>query len=110
MVEVIRRDGPKATLVALMGVLVVITLTVGVGRHGLLTAGCAMLGTAAMLALAHLVGLKVNFLDFVALPLTMGIGTDYAANVLSRAREEGRGGTRRGGRTTGGGGVVLWGA
>jgi uncharacterized protein len=101
MVEVIRRDGPKATLVALAGVLVIITLTVGIGRHGLLTAACALLGTATMLALAHLAGLKVNFLDFVALPLTMGIGSDYAANVLSRAREEGRGGTRRALQTTG---------
>jgi uncharacterized membrane protein YdfJ with MMPL/SSD domain len=102
VVEAIRHDGPKATIVAFLGVLVVITLTMGVGRHGLLTAVSALLGTTAMLALSSLGGLKINFLDFVALPLTMGIGTDYAANVLSRAREEARGGARRAVLTTGG--------
>ena len=95
MVQVIRRDGPKATLAAFVGVLVVITLTMGLGRHGLLTALAATMGTTAMLALSSLVGLKINFLDFVALPLTMGIGTDYAANVLSRARQEATRGVRR---------------
>jgi predicted RND superfamily exporter protein len=102
MVEAIRRDGPRATLVAFVGVLVVIAFTMGLGRHGLLTAASATLGTATMLALSSLAGLKINFLDFVALPLTMGIGTDYAANVLSRAREESLGGVRRAVLTTGG--------
>jgi len=102
MVQVIRRDGPKATLAAFVGVLVVITLTMGLGRHGLLTALAATMGTTAMLALSSLVGLKINFLDFVALPLTMGIGTDYAANVLSRARQEATRGVRRAVQTTGG--------
>jgi uncharacterized protein len=101
MVEVIRRDGPKATMVALFGVLLVVAVTVGVGLHGALTAASAVLGAMAMLALAALAGLKVNFLDFVALPLTLGIGTDYAANVLLRSKQEGRGGARRALLTTG---------
>lgn len=102
VVEAIRRDGPRATIVAFVGVLVVIAMTMGVGRHGLLTALAAILGTTAMLALSALARLKINFLDFAALPLTMGIGTDYAANVLSRAREEARGGARNAVLTTGG--------
>ena len=101
MVEVIRRDGPKATLLAFFGVLVVVGVTVGLGLHGVLTAASAVMGALAMLALASLAGLKVNFLDFVALPLTLGIGTDYAANVLLRAKEEGTGGARRALFTTG---------
>jgi predicted RND superfamily exporter protein/uncharacterized membrane protein YbhN (UPF0104 family) len=102
MIEAIRRDGPKATLVALIGVLIVIALTMGVGRHGRLTALAAVFGTTAMLALSSLAGVKINFLDFVALPLTLGIGTDYAANVLSRAREDAHGATRHAVLTTGG--------
>jgi uncharacterized membrane protein YdfJ with MMPL/SSD domain len=88
MVRVIRSDGPQTTALALLGVLVMIGLTVGIDRHGVVTAACVSLGTLAMLALADVVRIKVNFLDFVALPLTLGIGTDYAANVLSRARQE----------------------
>jgi len=105
MIEAIRHDGTKVTFVAFVGVLLVIGLTMGVGRYGILTAVSATLGTTAMLTLAWLIGLKINFLDFVALPLTMGIGTDYAANVLGRAREEVRGGARPAVLTTGG--VVL---
>lgn len=102
MIEAIRRDGPRATLVALIGVLVVIALTMGLGRHGRLTALAAVFGATAMLALSSLAGVKINFLDFVALPLTLGIGNDYAANVLSRAREEAPGAARRAVLTTGG--------
>ena len=32
---------------------------------------------------------KINFLNFIALPITFGIGVDYAVNIFSRYREEG---------------------
>jgi len=32
--------------------------------------------------------LKINFLNFIALPITFGIGVDYAVNVFHRYREE----------------------
>jgi predicted RND superfamily exporter protein len=38
-----------------------------------------------MIALCALMGLKINFLDFVALPITLGLGIDYAINVADRA-------------------------
>jgi predicted RND superfamily exporter protein len=34
--------------------------------------------------------IKLNFLNFVALPITFGIGVDYAVNVMQHARLEGR--------------------
>ena len=37
-----------------------------------------------MVAACALLGLKVNFLDFVALPITLGLGIDYAINVAHR--------------------------
>jgi predicted RND superfamily exporter protein len=40
----------------------------------------------AMMAL----GIKVNFCNFVAFPITFGIGVEYAVNIMSRVRE-GRG-------------------
>src|SRR5207247_581233 len=59
-----------------------------------------MAGTAAFL------DEKVNFLNFVALPITFGIGVDYAVNVYSRYRAEGRGGIFAAVKNTGGA-VVL---
>jgi predicted RND superfamily exporter protein len=44
----------------------------------------------------------VNVLDFIALPITFGIGIDYAANLVLRRREEGPGSSVRVVETTGG--------
>src|SRR5581483_6307558 len=33
--------------------------------------------------------LKINFMNFVALPITLGVGADYAANIWARLRSEG---------------------
>jgi hypothetical protein len=33
-------------------------------------------------------GLKLNFLNFVALPITLGIGVDYAVNIFARVGAE----------------------
>ena len=54
-----------------------------------------------MLACAALLGLKINFLDFVALPITIGIGIEYAVNIVIRERQEGPGRGRAALATTG---------
>ena len=41
-----------------------------------------------MVAICALIGLKVNFLDFVALPITLGLGIDYAINVAHRHEQD----------------------
>jgi predicted RND superfamily exporter protein len=50
--------------------------------------------------------IKLNFLNFVALPLTFGIGVDYAVNVMWRANREGPKGALVAVEATGGA-VVL---
>src|SRR6185436_14290545 len=37
------------------------------------------------------ISLKLNFMNFVALPITLGVGADYAANIWARMRNEGVG-------------------
>ena len=38
---------------------------------------------------SSLAGLSVHFLDLIALPITVGIGIDYAVNLAARERQEG---------------------
>jgi predicted RND superfamily exporter protein len=59
-----------------------------------------------MLGGAALLGFKINFLDFVALPITIGIGIEYAVNIVTRARQEGETGGGTAVAATGGA-VVL---
>src|SRR5262249_51709117 len=95
-------DGPKATAAALAAAVLVVLLLVGLNRHSLVTLACCVSGTLLMLATTWLLGLKVNFLDFVALPITIGIGIDYSVNIAARERRDGPGTARRALATVGG--------
>jgi uncharacterized protein len=107
MLAAMERDGPRATLAAGIGSVLVVLLLVGRGRHGAVTLVCATLGTLAMMTGCWLVGLKINFLDFVALPITIGIGVDYAVNIAARARQMNGPHAGRRSLVTTGGAIVL---
>jgi uncharacterized protein len=87
MIAAMAHDGPRATLASILGSALVVVLLLGFGRYGRVTLLCAALGTTGMLSAAWLMNIKVNFLDFIALPITIGIGVDYAVNIAARARE-----------------------
>jgi len=87
MISMMRIDGPRATCIALAGSACVVLLLLGARRHGLVTLASASLGVLGMLSIVCLLGIKVNFLDFVALPITIGIGVDYAVNIAARAKQ-----------------------
>ncbi|HUS27423.1 MAG TPA: MMPL family transporter [Kofleriaceae bacterium] len=84
IVTSIERDGPVVTAVALGGLIIMVVLLVGRNRR----AAAVMIGTIGgavlLIAVCALFDLKVNFLDFVALPITLGLGIDYAINVAHR--------------------------
>jgi predicted RND superfamily exporter protein len=102
ILRALERDGPRATVASLFGVILFVVLLAGFGRDSLITLTCALAGTAAMLAAAWLFDIKVNFLDFIALPITLGISVDYSINVVARARGETVDIARRAIATTGG--------
>jgi uncharacterized protein len=89
VVEGVLSDGPRATLAAALGAILVVLLVIGRNRFALVTITCGFSGTLLMLGVSAVCGLKVNFLDFVALPITIGIGIEYAVNIITRARLEG---------------------
>jgi len=89
MITSISKDGPKATLFAFAAVLVLVLVIfprVGVATQVI---GALLLGVTWMVAVMVLRGYKINFLNFIALPITFGIGVDYAVNVYSRYRQDG---------------------
>lgn len=100
VIEAVLRDGPRATLASIAGAVLIVLLVVGRNRHALISIACGVAGTIAMLAIGSLLGLKVNFLDFVALPITIGIGIEYSVNIATRERQDGD--PRRALATTGG--------
>ncbi len=84
----IRRDGPRVTFVAGVGLLVMVVLVVGRSRRAVAVLVATAAGSLAMIAVCAVAGLKINFLDFVALPIALGLGIDYAINVADRAAHD----------------------
>lgn len=89
MVRAMERDGPVATLFAFLTVVVVTAVV----THRLVTT-LAILGSLLCAILLTVGGaawldVRLNFLNFVALPLTCGIGVEYAINLYERIRSTG---------------------
>ncbi|HUS64626.1 MAG TPA: MMPL family transporter, partial [Kofleriaceae bacterium] len=102
IIETMEHDAPRMIIFAVLGSIVAVFLVIGLRRHGLVTIACGMGGVVVMIAACALVGLKVHFLDLIALPITVGIGIDYAVNLAARERQEGDKGPHHLLRTTGG--------
>ena len=102
IVYAMKRDAPPMIAFSLLGSILAVFLVVGFRRHGVVTIVCALAGVVLMIAACALIGLPVHFLDLIALPISIGIGIDYAVNLAARDREEGERGPRHLLATTGG--------
>ncbi len=84
---------------------VMITFRSG-GWHAITVVFALGVGVAGEVAFLYFAGVRINYLNFVALPITFGIGVDYAVNVVQRYRADGSQDILAALRTTGGA-VVL---
>jgi len=74
-------------------------------RRGLATPfviGSLLVGVAWLLGATIGLGIKINFVNFIAFPITFGIGVDYAVNVMARYLRDGRRDIEAAVRETGG--------
>lgn len=86
MLESMRRDGPLASLVALVAVVAVVVVAARDARvaASVLAALCA--SVVCLLGVAAHLGVRVHYVNFVALPITLGIGCEYPFNIADRVR------------------------
>jgi uncharacterized protein len=102
IISSISRDGPLATIAALIGVIVLVTAIFRFNRSTLLIIGSLLLGVLWLTAAILLLKVKVNFCNFIAFPITFGIGVDYSVNVMARYRQTGERDVLEAIRSTGG--------
>ncbi len=88
MLRSIVRDGPRVTAAAFAGVVLTVVALVGFRRQAWLTLATLWIGILWMIGGAALANVRVNFLNFIALPITFGVGLDYGINLLERHRQE----------------------
>jgi len=82
-------DGPLASGLAFAGVALTVLILF---RRGLATPfviGSLVIGVLWLLGLSMATGIKINFVNFIAFPITFGIGVDYAVNVMGRYLRDG---------------------
>ncbi|MDB4935685.1 MAG: putative rane protein [Labilithrix sp.] len=86
MIRSLERDGPLATVVALAAVAVVVVIATSSLRGAFAVILSLVLGVVWMVGGAALLGERLNFLNFIALPITFGIGSEYPFNIFDRSR------------------------
>ncbi|MBL8602508.1 MAG: MMPL family transporter [Myxococcales bacterium] len=86
MVKCMMRDGPLATVAALLSVVGIVLLATRNLRASVSILGSLVGGVLLTMGGAAWLGVRLNFLNFVALPLTFGIGVEYAINLYDRLR------------------------
>jgi len=94
LAHAMRADGPRVTLLSFLCVIAICVGAFGVvGRQAWAFSGLSvaalLLGVSFMLGLLAWTGAKLNFSNFVALPITFGISADYSINMLRRFQSEG---------------------
>jgi uncharacterized protein len=88
MLETIIEDGPRVTLAAVVGVALLVFIIFGLrGAPPVLIA--VAVGVVWLGGIVGTIALKLNFMNFAALPITLGVGADYAANIWARMRADG---------------------
>ena len=81
---------PIASLASLLGVVVVVLVVVRARMASLYVIVSLVLGVLWLLAATMALGIKINFTNFIAFPITFGIGVDYAVNVMTRYVQDGK--------------------
>jgi uncharacterized protein len=88
MIRSILHDGPIATSVSLVAVILLVLVMIRPMRAALVAVVILLLGVTLMVGGAGWARVHVTFLNFIALPITFGIGAEYVLNVVTRYREE----------------------
>ena len=89
IVETITRDGFFAAALSLMAVALLTVIILRSLRDAAWVIGSLGLGIFWMGGALGALDLKLNFVNFVVLSITFGIGVDYAVNLYQRYRQSG---------------------
>ena len=86
MIRSMERDGPLATGASFVAVMIVVTLATRskIGTFSTLLA--LLMGVGCLVGIAAYTQTRLNFFNFIALPITFGIGCEYPFNIFDRTR------------------------
>jgi predicted RND superfamily exporter protein len=86
----ISRSGPRVTALALLFVVAFVAVLFHRPRHVFLITGTLICSIAWLFGLIIAWRFKINFVNFIAIPITLGISVDYGINIYQRYLQEKR--------------------
>ena len=86
----ISRDAPLASIVSFAAVVTIVLVVLRGGMASACVIGSLAVGVVWLAGASMLLHIKLNFCNFVAYPITVGIGVDYAVNVMTRYQQDGQ--------------------
>ena len=89
LLEAIAVDGPRVTLFSFLLVVLVVFVCVRKMKDTIIIIFTLLSGVIFMAGLISFYDIKLNFFNFIALPLTFGICVDYGANIFIRYKQDG---------------------
>ncbi len=98
----IGRDAPIASVASLLGVIAVVLVVVRGWRATFHVLAALLLGVLWLAGAMMALHIKINFSNFIAFPITFGIGVDYSVNVMTRYLLDGERDIDKAIRSTGG--------
>jgi predicted RND superfamily exporter protein len=86
MIRSMERDGPRATALSFFAVAVVVFIATHTRKGAVAVLGSLLMGVTVLLGGAAWLGERLHYVNFIALPITFGIGCEYPFNVYDRSR------------------------
>jgi len=87
ILEALQRDALPTTLASFAGVVLVVVVLFRARRQSLMVLAVLLAGVILLAGSVIVLDMRINFLNFMAFPITFGIGVEYAINVLRRYQE-----------------------
>ncbi|MBD3288771.1 MMPL family transporter [candidate division KSB1 bacterium] len=91
LIDIFARDGRNAILLTLVIVFFLLLFDFRSPRNALMAMIPLACGIFWMVGVMHIVGMKLNFINVIGLPLIIGIGIDDGVHIIHRWRHEGKG-------------------
>lgn len=91
LLQIVITEGPQVTLFSFLVVGIIVFLNFRWSRSAALVVGTLAFGILCMMAALSIFDIRLNFLNFVALPITFSVGVEYAVNLYQRYLQDGPG-------------------
>jgi uncharacterized protein len=84
LLSLVKEDIPVVSIFAFSLVFLILFFLTGSIRASTVIIGAMIFSISTMLGIMGIIDMKINFFNFIALPLTLGVGVDYPLNIYTR--------------------------